>query len=239
MRYLPSLLLLFVAFSQAAPEFPALSGRVVDQAGLLSANFEQSISARLAAHEQATGNQVVVVTFNDLQGYPIEEFGYQLGRHWGIGQKDKNNGVLLIIAKQERKLRIEVGYGLEPVLTDAISSNIVHYRITPPFKRGQFEAGTSAGVDAIIAALGGEYKSTVPTRSRGRGTPGSLLTIILLFMFLGPVLLGPLLGSLGGRRRGSGFYPGGGFGRGGFGGGGGGFSGGGGSFGGGGASGGW
>ena len=110
----------------------------------------------LARHEQATGQQVVVVTLPSLQGYSIEEFGYQLGRDWGIGQKDKNTGALLIVAPKEHKVRIEVGYGLEGQLTDAQSRVIIERDITPQFKRGDFNAGVVAGTTTILKVLGGD-----------------------------------------------------------------------------------
>ena len=116
--------LLWAQAAQAAPQFPVLTGRVVDQANMLTSAAEAQIAELSQAHEAATSNQVVVAVLPDLQGYSIEQFGYQLGRHWGIGQQDKNNGVLLLVAKAERKVRIEVGYGLEGVLTDAIAANI-------------------------------------------------------------------------------------------------------------------
>src|ERR1700719_4745851 len=111
------LILLFLIFASSAhatePKFPALTGRVVDDAGILDASTQSQLTEMLAAHERATGEQVVVVTLASLQGFSIEDFGYQLGRYWGIGQKGANNGVLLIVAPNERKVRIEVGYGLE------------------------------------------------------------------------------------------------------------------------------
>ncbi|MDO9321931.1 MAG: TPM domain-containing protein, partial [Pseudomonas sp.] len=142
------LLVACAALAQAEPNFPALSGRVVDQAGMLDAATSTRLTQELASHEQATGNQLVVVTLPNLQGLPIEDFGYQLGRHWGIGQKGKDNGVLLLIARDERKIRIEVGYGLEGTLTDAQSSLIIQQVISPAFKQGQYSQGISAGVQA-------------------------------------------------------------------------------------------
>jgi len=237
MRFLLACLVFGVIWSApafAAPEFPKLTGRVVDRADMLSAQAEQQITALSAAHEQASGNQVVVATLTDLQGYSVEEFGYQLGRVWGIGQKDKNNGVLLLVAKTERKVRIEVGYGLEGDLTDAISSNIISTIITPRFKRAQFNEGAVDGTAAIIAALGGQYIITQASRPQKQQTsPLWKLLIFVIFFFVLPGwrffglgLLGGALGRGGGGRGGGGF-------------GGGGFSGGGGGFGGGGASGGW
>jgi uncharacterized protein len=167
----PLLLLPFIAIqffcptSIAAPQFPALTGRVVDTAGLLSPQFESEIGAQLAAHEQATTNQVVVVTLESLGGYDIADYGVQLGRHWGIGQKGKNNGVLLIVAPAERKMRIEVGYGLEGALTDAVSRDILERRLKPAFRRQNYEAGIREGVSAILAALTGEYQTAAPPPS--------------------------------------------------------------------------
>ena len=227
----------------AAPTFPELTGRVVDRAGMLSSRAEREIVALSAAHEQAGGNQVVVATVPNLQGYSIEEFGYQLGRAWGIGEVGKDNGVVLLVAQAERKIRIEVGYGLEGELTDAIASNIISTVISPRFKRAQFDAGMVQGTSAIIQALGGQYEVAQAPRTRGRQTTsGWKVLAFIIFFFVLPGLFGRgrffsgfLLGSAMGRSRGR---RGGGFGGGGFGGGGG-FSGGGGGFGGGGASGGW
>jgi len=105
----------------AAPTFPTLTGRVVDDANLLSPEDEQTLTQELKDLEDKSSDQLVVVTLPSLQGYEIEDYGYQLGRHWGIGTKELDNGVLLIVAPNERKVRIEVGYGLEPILTDALS----------------------------------------------------------------------------------------------------------------------
>lgn len=226
----------------ATPTFPKLTGRVVDEAGLLSPATEAQLTERLAQHEQATTNQVVVVTLSDLQGYDIADYGYQLGRHWGIGQQGQDNGVLLLVAPDERKVRIEVGYGLEGQLTDAISHNIIHARILPRFREGQMERGIVEGATAIIEALGGEYQ---PVEAPADERRESFMPLLML-LFVGFVFAYGFLGSAmrGGRprTRRSGVYWGGGLGRGGYGGGGfggGGFSGGGGGFGGGGASGGW
>ena len=143
---------------QAAPEFPALSGRVVDQANLLSASTERQLTTLLAEHEQKSSNQVVVVTLPSLQGYDIAEYGYQLGRHWAIGQQGRDNGVLLIVAPNERKVRIEVGYGLEGTLTDALSKTIIESEITPRFKQGDMERGIVEGTRAILGTIEGSYK---------------------------------------------------------------------------------
>ena len=145
-----------MAAAHAAPEFPALTGRVVDEAELLSAATRAQLTQLAEQHERTTANQLVVVTVKSLQGYPVEDFGYQLGRFWGIGQKGQNNGVLLIVAPNEREVRIEVGYGLEGKLTDALSSHIIQGQILPRFKSGDYEGGIVAGAQAIVAVFAGE-----------------------------------------------------------------------------------
>lgn len=157
-------LLLLAALNVQAqtPEFPELTGRVVDQAELLEATVESRLSGMLKAHEDATFEQVVVVTVPDLQGNAIEEYGYLLGRHWGIwqdwriGQKGKDNGALLIVAPNERKVRIAVGYGLEGRLTNTQSSAIINQIITPSLSEGDYAQGISQGVEAMIQVLGGD-----------------------------------------------------------------------------------
>jgi uncharacterized protein len=158
------LLLLILATPALAsePKFPQLTGRVVDDAGVLNSYTVGELTLMLADHERATGEQVVVVTLKSLQGYTIEDFGYQLGRHWGIGQKGTNNGALLIVAPREHKVRIEVGYGLEGTLTDAISATIIQNYILPSFKLGDFNAGILAGATSIVQVLGGNSISPPP-----------------------------------------------------------------------------
>ncbi|SFY20901.1 MULTISPECIES: TPM domain-containing protein [unclassified Pseudomonas] len=237
------LLWVFAVTAQAELKFPQLTGRVVDTAGLLEPAVRQQLEAQLKAHEQATGEQVVVVTLANLQGASIEDFGYQLGRHWGIGQKDKNNGALLIVARDDRKLRIEVGYGLEDRLTDAQSSVIINQVITPAFKTGNFNKGISDGVAAMLVVLGGNpldepaaaYDAGAQEGDFVQRHPGLFVLLVMLFIITVMVcqVLGILPASGGGSSgssRGGGSFGGGG---------GGGFSGGGGSFGGGGSSGGW
>jgi uncharacterized protein len=236
------LLMALAPLAQAAQalQFPELSGRVVDAADLLDDTTEASLTRELAAFEQASGGtQIVVVTVPSLEGRAIETYGYQLGRHWAIGARDENTGALLLLAPQERQVRIEVGYGLEGLLTDAVSWDIIQGRILPRFRDGDFAGGVTEGVQSIIAALGGEYQPSGGDEAKDRRRLPAIafwifVAMILLSSFgrrrggLGrALLLGSVLGSAG--RGGS------------FGGGhrGGGFSGGGGSFGGGGASGGW
>lgn len=225
------------------PGFPALTGRVADQAELLDTQAEARITQMLAAHEQATTEQVVVVTVPDLQGQSIEEYGLELGRNWGIGQQGEDNGALLIVARDDRRVRIEVGYGLEGRLTDAQSSVIINRVMLPAFREGEFERGIFQGTQAIVQVLGGDPLRVPEQRgaSQRPEQPPVGIFILLLFIVLG--MIGGGRGGRGGRGRfGSALLAGallGGMGRGGGLGGGGGFGGGGGGFGGGGASGGW
>jgi uncharacterized protein len=144
----------FAVSAQAELRFPILTGPVVDSAQMIAPSVREHLTQQLQAHEAATGEQLVVVILPDLQGLDIADFGYRLGRHWGIGQKDKNNGALLIVARDERKLRIEVGYGIEDRLTDAQSSLIINQVITPELKTGNFSKGISDGVAAMLVVLG-------------------------------------------------------------------------------------
>lgn len=221
----------------AALEFPPLTGRVVDRAELLSAEQERRLTAKLESHEKATSNQLVVVTLPSLQGTAIDDFGYQLGRHWGIGQEGRDNGVLLIVAPNERQVRIEVGYGLEGDLPDATANTIITNEILPAFRRGDYPGGIAAGVDAIVLAIAGAYEPLERNQSGGdEERAAGLFTFLVVMMFFvlflhrrggGGLARGLLIGgALGGRGRRGGFG-GGGFGGGGFGGGGGGFGGGG------------
>ena len=131
--------------SLAAPTFPPLTGRVVDEAQILSPQSTAEIAAKLNALEAKSSDQLVVFIAKSLQGYAIEDYGYQLGRAWGIGQKGLDNGVLLIVVPSERKVRIEVGRGLEPQLTDAMSTLIIQNTILPAFREGRFADGIREG----------------------------------------------------------------------------------------------
>lgn len=177
-----------MAFSaQAALEFPALDERVVDTAGLLSASTRASLIEELAAHESATSNQVVVVTVTSLQGYSIDDYGTRLGRHWGIGQKERDNGVLLIVAPNERKVRIEVGYGLEGTLTDAVSHNIIQTVILPQFKQGDMAQGIIDGTRAIVQVLAGTF-TPLPDKKDGFIESGSAAILFIFFIVAGELL---------------------------------------------------
>lgn len=161
MKKIIILLLFIFSFLNAdiTQYFPKLDGRVIDQANLLSPDVKKDIDGILKKQEKETSNQIVVVILNSLNGYTIEEFSYQLGRFWGIGQKDKNNGILLVVSMEEKKVRIEVGYGLEGALTDKIAHEIVNYTIKPNFKANQYELGILKAINEIMAAIKGEYQA--------------------------------------------------------------------------------
>jgi len=263
------LAMLVAATPAAAQTFPKLTGRVVDQAHLLTPAQVVDISSKSEALEAASGRQFVVATVNSLEGRTIEDYGYRLGRAWGIGQEEKDDGVILLVAPNERKVRIETGYGARVFLTDAVSSVIIREAIIPRFKAGDYGGGIVAGSDQIIflmqlpaaeAAKRAQEIGASEAKRETRSGAGFIPVIFIVVIFF--VIIGSIASRAGGkryRRRRGGIDPwiilwglselsrssgrGGGWGGGGFGGGGeggfGGFSGGGGSFGGGGASGGW
>jgi uncharacterized protein len=190
-------LLLCIAPAFAAdPTYPALSGRVVDDANIIAPDARQHIADKIKAHEDKTSDQIVVATVPSLQGLTIEDFANGLFRHWQLGQKAKNNGVLLIVAPKERKVRIEVGYGLEGALTDALSKVIITTAIAPKFKTGDFAGGIEAGVDAIVTILAGdaeEWQRRAEVRS-DESSPvediAVLVAMVLIFLFIVAFLRG-------------------------------------------------
>jgi uncharacterized protein len=236
-----------------AVDFPPLTGRVVDQANVMTAESRSDIESKLKELEDKSGIQLVVATVKSLQGSDIESYANELFRFWKLGQAQKNNGVLLLVAPAEHKVRIEVGYGLEGTLTDALSSVIISSTIIPRFKTGDFTGGIERGVDGVISVLSGDtadWQPKVDVRREDASADFDKLFPILLFLLVVFICWYLIRNAKGGppggtTRRGGGpiFVPyggsswgGGGFGGGGFGGG---FSGGGGSSGGGGASGSW
>ena len=243
--------------SASAQTFPALTGHVVDAANILPPDVEARIDQKLTALEAQSQRQLVVVTLPSLDGYEISDYGYRLGRAWGLGDKERNDGALLIVAPNERKLRIEVGYGLEPVLTDGLSSLIISQAIVPKFKAGDMPGGIEAGTDLIVKQLtlpdaeARQVAAQAQAKPAEEGIPIQAIFFLIFFVFvfvvpllrrmiggrphrssgLGPIIVWDVLNAI---SQGSSHSGGGGFS-----GGGGGFSGGGGSFGGGGSSGSW
>jgi uncharacterized protein len=256
----PALVALFlslVAVAAFALDFPPLTGRVVDQANVITPQSRSDIEAKLKALEDKSGIQLVVATVKSLQGGDIETYANGLFRFWKLGQAQKNNGALLLVAPTERKVRIEVGYGLEGTLTDALSSVIIASAIIPRFKTGDFSSGIERGVDGIISVLSGDtadWQPKIEVRREDASSDFDKLFPILFFLLVVFVCWYLIHNAGGGpgsgtpRRRGgplfvpyggSGWSSGSSWSGGGGGGFGGGFSGGGGSSGGGGASGGW
>lgn len=204
-----------LCFSLAGPafaqDFPKLTGRVVDAANLLSPGDEAELTAKLQALEQRSSRQLVVATVPSLGGYEIEDYGYRLGRAWGIGQKEADNGAILLVAPNERKVRVEVGYGLEPILTDAFSNRVVEETIIPRFKAGDMPGGIKAGVDALIAQLqappevaeraaieAAQARAQRQAQGQGGGSGiGPLIFWAIIFFF---VILPMIRGVSGGRR---------------------------------------
>lgn len=231
------ILLLSLSAALMALDVPPLRARVTDLAGVLSPSERQHIEERLYLFESQTSNQIAVLIIPTLQGESLEEYSIRVVDQWKLGVGEKENGVLLLIVSEERKIRIEVGYGLEGALTDLIASQIIRNDMAPHFRQGRYYAGIAAGLNSIMQATRAEYKADPEQYRRSPGETGksfgSLIFYILLFLFLIGggrrgrrglfwALLGASMFRSGGR--------GGGFG---------GFSGGGGGFGGGGASGGW
>ena len=203
------LCLLFWTLPAAAQTFPQLTGRVVDQANLLSPAQEADLSSKSEAVEAKTGRQLVVATVSSLQGRTIEDYGYKLGRAWAIGQKGKNDGVILLVAPNERKVRIENGYGATVFLTDAMSSIIIRNAILPRFKAGDMAGGIVAGADEVIktmqlspeeAARFNQQAQVEQTQQQQRGKSGGGGFPFVLIAFLFFFVLLPMMRAAGGRR---------------------------------------
>lgn len=247
------------ALSVLALEVPALKSRVTDRAGLLDPQAEQRLEQQLAQYEHKTGHQFAVLTVPSLEGDPIEDFSIRVVEQWKLGGEKADNGLLLLIAEQDRKMRIEVGYGLEGVIPDAVASRVIRDVLRPAFRSKQYDAGIEQAMTVLMQAGRGE-KVALPEREAARGPVAHPLAAglrwLCMLAFLGLLFFGRFMGFAGRRRLGGamilgglgglghrggygsrGGFGGGGFGGGGFGGGG--FGGGGGGFGGGGASGSW
>ena len=190
------LALLALAAPAAAQTFPQLTGRVVDQANLLSPEQEGALTGKLAALEQQTGRQFVVATVSSLEDRTIEDYGYRLGRTWGIGDEKRDDGVILLVAPKEKKVRIETGYGARVFLTDAVSSVIIRESILPRFKAGDFPGGITAGADQIITMMSlseaeaARRAAQAEQREATRATSGAgLIPVVFWIMVIIFVLL--------------------------------------------------
>jgi uncharacterized protein len=221
-RLLAVLGLALIALAQpawAAPKFPELTGRVVDGAHLLTPSQVVDLTSKSDALEARSGRQFVVATVPSLDGLTIEDYGYQLGRHWGIGEEKADDGVILLVAPKERKVRIETGYGATTFLTDAMSSIIIRNSILPHFRKNppDYGAGIVAGADAIIAQMNlpaeeaakrVQQAETVQRESRD-DSPGFIPVIFWIVIIL--IVIGSMFRRAGGRRyrsrRGGGIDP--------------------------------
>ncbi len=207
-RFLAGLWLavLLAATPAHAQTFPKLTGRVVDQADLLTPAQEADLSAKSEALEQGTGRQFVIATVPSLESRPIEDYGYRLGRTWGIGSEQKDDGVILLVAPKERKVRIETGYGARVFLTDAVSSVIIRNSILPKFREGDFPGGITAGADQIITMMelpaaeaakrAQEIGAGEARRQKIDVNPIPVIFIVIVFF----VIIGSIARAAGGRR---------------------------------------
>ncbi len=164
-----------------ALDVPYLSGHVNDTAQMLSSEAVMDLEARLTAYEDSTGNQLVVLTIASLEGEVLEDYALRVAETWKLGQEGADNGILLLIARDERKMRIEVGYGLEPSVTDAVSHYVINDVIRPLFRQGEFEAGISEGMEALMQAADGDLSpDVVRSASQGDGTEMLLFSLFWL-----------------------------------------------------------
>lgn len=174
---------LVLACAAAAQTFPQLTGRVVDAANILPIESKISLEQKLKGHEDKTSDQIVIATIPSLEGYDIADYANRLFRHWKLGQAKTNNGILVLVAPNERKIRVEVGYGLEGSLTDAVSRVIIAGAIAPKFKQNDYAGGLQAGTDAIIGTLTGddEWQQRAKVRNVDEGDP---VFPLILFIFV-------------------------------------------------------
>ena len=180
-------ILVFCAATAFALDIPRLKGRVNDYASMISSRAEAELESKLKGLEQTDSTQIVILTVPSLEGEVMEAFTMRVAEAWKIGQKGMDNGVLLFASKADRKLRIEVGYGLEGPLTDLLAGRIIDHEITPLFKAGRFDEGFIKGVDSIAAAVKGEYKASGKNRrqgNKGKLDGGALLFFVIFFFAL-------------------------------------------------------
>ncbi len=169
--------ILLVAAVSFGVDIPFLTGRVTDNAEILSADTRRTISESLKAHEQKTGNQIAVLTIPSLEGEGIEEYAVAVFNSWKLGQKGKDNGILVVVAPNDRRMRIEVGYGLEGTLPDGLAGSIIRNIMTPQFKEGNYNVGIQSGVKAIIEVLEGGKLTDLESNTAGKDTISSNLQI--------------------------------------------------------------
>jgi uncharacterized protein len=191
--------LLTIISQSFALDVPPLTGYVNDYGGMISPQVKSQIESELSAFEKTDSTQVVILTIPSLEGEVLEEFAIKAGEAWKIGQKGKDNGVIIVVSKGDKKIRIEVGRGLEGKLTDLMAGRIIDLVVKPRFKRGDYDGGLHAGVAAIIDATRGEFKAEPSRRQQKRGS--SSLVTFLIFAAVGIIVLGSMnrpLGAIGG-----------------------------------------
>ena len=174
--------LCMAAAARGDADVPLLSGRVTDNAGILSAETVSRLTALLRAHEDSTSNQVAVLTIASLDGEALESYSMRVAETWKLGRKEHDNGVLLLVVRDDRKVRIEVGRGLEGNLPDITCGLIIRKVIAPRFRDGDYDAGVNAGVDAILASLEGSYTPPAEDASTDIGTrllAGGMFTVVV------------------------------------------------------------
>jgi uncharacterized protein len=176
--------LLFLPLAALAATFPQLTGRVVDNAGLIDPAAEAAITAKLATFEEKSSDQIVVATIPSLGGEPLEDYANRLFRAWGLGQAGEDNGILLLVARDDRKMRIEVGYGLEGTLTDLHSKLIIEDTLVPAFRAGDFSGGIERAVDDIIMVLEGNAAELEARRARNEDAGSGDLPDIFVILFM-------------------------------------------------------
>ena len=196
-RLLFLLVLLFTCSVCSGAEVPPLRSYVNDYASMLSPAVVRQLESELAAFEQSDSTQIVVLTIPSLEGEVLEEYSIKVVERWQIGQKGKDNGALLLVVRDDRKLRIESGRGLEGTLTDLVSGRIIRNEMTPAFKRGEFDLGVARGVGAIMATVRGEYAAEPGDLRQGKKGASPILTL-LLFVLVASVFLGAVSKVLGG-----------------------------------------
>ncbi|MBL0914443.1 MAG: TPM domain-containing protein, partial [Sphingopyxis sp.] len=201
------LALSLVASPAAAQTFPNLTGRVVDQADIIPAAEEADLNVQLEQLEKTTGHKLVVATVNSLDGNDIADYGYKLGREWKIGDAEKDDGVVFLIAPNERRMHIAVGYGLEPVLTDALSGRIIRGVVTPKFKAGDMPGGIQDGVNAIAQQIqlppeeAAARAAAADAAERDRADDGDIGGLIFIGFIVFFVVILPMLSAFGRRGR--------------------------------------
>lgn len=197
LNWLVAFLFIIIPFSAGALDVPQLKGRVNDYASILSPETAQKLDTALSAIESSDSTQIVVLTIPSLEGEVLEEFSIKVAEAWKIGQNNLDNGVILLVSKNDRKLRIEAGRGLEGKLTDLISGRIIRSEIIPKFKEGDFNGGIEAGINAIVSVVRGEYKSSETNTGRKESGKNPIFTL-LIFLFVITAALSGISKILGG-----------------------------------------